>query len=59
MKEFLKALALAPFVLSYRVARCVLNLCWDIAVAFTCLILGHDMYKGICVRCAHCPGHDA
>jgi len=43
MKDFLKALIFAPFILPYKLGRFM-------CLLFTCLVLGHE--KGpVCKRC--------
>ncbi len=58
MTDFLKAVVLAPLVLPWRLLRGMGRGVAQLCAEFTCWILGHDIYKGICVRCAAVPhGH--
>ncbi len=53
MKDFLKALALGVVLIPYRCARGLGLTTADLARAYTCAMLGHDMYKTMCVRCGY------
>ncbi len=58
MRDFLKAVVLAPLVLPWRLLRGMGRGVAQLGAEFTCWILGHDLYKGICMRCAAVPhGH--
>ncbi len=53
MKDFLKALVMAPFVIPHKFAVMVWRFYGRLSMRFACWILDHDWYKGVCVRCGN------